>query len=98
MLTSYTSVDKLRKLYPKHAVVVTDAYDANILGLPGLSLEPLDLAPPISQPIYIPLPRSKDIPGFLVNSIIFGAFHAKWLVGQFLLPDELNLTYRFEGL
>jgi len=71
---------------------VTDEDNVRILGLPGLSLEPLDLAPPISEPIYFPLPRNKEIPGFLVRKVIFGAFHAKWLVCECPSFNEPSLT------
>ncbi|KAJ3576183.1 hypothetical protein NP233_g605 [Leucocoprinus birnbaumii] len=81
-----TGAHRLRKLYPKHAIVSTQAYDLQILGFPGLTATPLSTSPLITDVIFQSLPRSAGgPPGLLVDQVRVGAFEVVWKGYEFLV-------------
>lgn len=75
------SANALRKLYPKHSLVSTTAYDLNILAFPGLTSTPIPDSPLITQVLFAPLARGlSELPGVLVDQVKFGAFEGVWQV------------------
>ncbi|KAI0722230.1 P-loop containing nucleoside triphosphate hydrolase protein [Cerioporus squamosus] len=77
---------QLRKLYPNHSIVL--AYDStvNIFGFPGAIIQPLSPPDLISSVYFIPLARRlSQVPGILVDSILFGSFRVAWDKYDFLL-------------
>lgn len=70
---------QLRKLYPKHSIVL--AYDGttNILGFPGAFVQPMSPPDLITNVYFVPLARRlSSIPGVLVDQISFGSFRIAW--------------------
>lgn len=51
-----------------------------MLGLPGVSAEPLENNPLISNLWFNPLPRRYGIPGILSDSVEYGGFDLEWNV------------------
>ncbi|KAI0637987.1 P-loop containing nucleoside triphosphate hydrolase protein [Trametes polyzona] len=77
---------ELRKLYPDHSVVGVNDYNINILGFPGAVAQPISPPDLITTLIFIPLARRlSHVPGVLVDSISYGAFHLAWDKYDFIL-------------
>ncbi|KAI1786675.1 P-loop containing nucleoside triphosphate hydrolase protein [Ganoderma leucocontextum] len=77
---------QLRKLYPKHSVVL--AYDGTIdlLGFPGALVQPMSPPDLITNVYFVPLARRlSNIPGVLVDQISFGSFRIAWDKYEYLL-------------
>ncbi|KAL5527373.1 hypothetical protein ACEPAG_6164 [Sanghuangporus baumii] len=68
--------DLLRKLYPKHSLVMSQDYNLNILEFPLAVSVPLEPDELITNSFYYPLARGSG--GVLLNSVEFGAFHTAW--------------------
>ncbi|KAH8106023.1 P-loop containing nucleoside triphosphate hydrolase protein [Cristinia sonorae] len=74
----------LRKLYPNY--VVKSIVNAEVLGLPGTTVEPVTPADVISQLVFVPLARRiGDVTGVLTQSVRFGLFHVSWRGLEYLL-------------
>ncbi|KAJ2931671.1 hypothetical protein H1R20_g5400, partial [Candolleomyces eurysporus] len=91
---SYTPIsgaDYLRRLHPKHSLVMTSR--ASILNLPGVAAQPLENEHLITNSFFIPLSRRlSGVPGILVDQIEYGAFKIQWNGYDFLL---YQITYPF---
>lgn len=75
------SLHALKKLYPKHSVVMTGDYRLSILSYPGVIKIPVKTAPLISNLVFIPLARSASSrPGLIADFVELGAFHLAWEV------------------
>lgn len=74
----------LRKLYPKHSLVMSQDYNFNVFGFPGAVTMPLKPDELITNTMFIPLARSMGASGILTNSIEFGAFTTAWDVSGLL--------------
>lgn len=89
---SYTPVfgaEALRRLYPKHSLVMTPYGGA--LGYPGVSIQPLEKTPLITNSFFVPLSeRLAGVPGILMEEVLFGAFKVTWNELEFI---QFTVTY-----
>lgn len=74
------SANALKRLYPNHTLIMTPGYGMNLLGTPGVTVEIIEKTPLITNLMFIPLPRSAGVPGFLIDQIEYGAFKLTWSV------------------
>ena len=73
--------DDLRRLYPKHSLVMCADGQINILGTPGVVAEPLKDNPLFTNSYFFPLnPSMVPVAGALVDWIQYGAFSVCWKV------------------
>ncbi|KAI0314801.1 P-loop containing nucleoside triphosphate hydrolase protein [Amylostereum chailletii] len=76
----------LQKLYPNHTVVMTQDYRLNLLNFPGTLVQPLSPSELVTNNIFTPLARnSSPIPGFLAESVEYGAFRLAWETYEYIL-------------
>jgi len=69
----------LRKLYPKHSVVLFADFSVNLFGFPGALIKPLEPSELITSLYFVPLARRLGkIPGVLIDQIKFGLFSVSW--------------------
>ncbi|KAF9247382.1 P-loop containing nucleoside triphosphate hydrolase protein [Melanogaster broomeanus] len=82
-----TASDALRKLYPGHSLVISDDYRLNILSFPGVHVEPHSPSEVVTNTLFASLPRriGDNVPGKLLDSVIFGTFKATWKNQEFLV-------------
>ncbi|KIJ20334.1 hypothetical protein PAXINDRAFT_166412 [Paxillus involutus ATCC 200175] len=82
-----TASDALRKLYPGHSLVISDDFRLNLLSFPGARVEPLSTSEVVTSTVFASIPRrvGGNVPGTLVDSIIFGTFKATWMNQEFLV-------------
>jgi transitional endoplasmic reticulum ATPase len=85
------SADALRKLYPKHSLVMTNGYGFNILAFPAASVTPLENTPLITNLFFMPLSRNTGIPGLLTDQVEFGAFKLNWNVSCYVFIVILSM-------
>jgi hypothetical protein len=77
------SADALRRLYPKHSLVMTTDFRLNPLNFPGARAIPLEEVPLVTNLVFAPLARSLGpLPGVLIDQVEFGAFRLAWDVSQ----------------
>ena len=68
-----------KKLHPKKSLVVSEAWNANLLSYPELLIQPVNMDEVVTTTLFASLPRrSAPRPGVLVQSISFGAFRVAW--------------------
>ncbi|KAF8897713.1 P-loop containing nucleoside triphosphate hydrolase protein [Infundibulicybe gibba] len=80
-----SGADILRRLYPKHSLVVTTARGVDILSFPDVSATPLPNVPLITDVVFIPLARSiGSLPGVLVDQVQLGGFRLDWKTYSFI--------------
>ncbi|PPR04060.1 hypothetical protein CVT24_010635 [Panaeolus cyanescens] len=77
--------DALRRLYPNHSLVMTPGYGMNLFGTPGVTAQPIEKTPLITNLLFIPLARSSGIPGILVDQIQYGAFKVTWSSYEYIV-------------
>ncbi|KAF8076577.1 P-loop containing nucleoside triphosphate hydrolase protein [Lyophyllum atratum] len=78
--------DALRQLYPHRSIVVTTDSALDILSTPGVLAVPMEKSPLVTDTFFVPLGRSLGaVPGFLVESVHFGAFKVSWDKYEYLL-------------
>lgn len=77
------AADALRKLYPKHSLVMDKALA--FFSLPGVALEPLKDMPLTTNLFYLPLPKKAGLPGLLFDQIEMGAFNASWNGNEYIV-------------
>ena len=70
--------DILRKLYPKHSLVMSQDYNLNLLGFPHAMAIPLNPDELITNAFFVQLGRGGG--GVLINNVEFGAFKLAWEV------------------
>ncbi|KAF9226644.1 P-loop containing nucleoside triphosphate hydrolase protein [Gyrodon lividus] len=82
-----TASDVLRKLYPGHSLVISDDYRLNLLSFPDARVEPLSTSEVVTNTIFASIPRriGGDVPGTLIDGVIFGTFKATWMNQEFLV-------------
>ena len=81
LTTAFFSADALRRIYPKHSLVMTRDLQLNILRFPGVKVSPLEKTPMVSNLVFVPLARSLGgLPGILVDQIQFGAYQLSFNV------------------
>ncbi|THH11720.1 hypothetical protein EW145_g459 [Phellinidium pouzarii] len=68
--------DLLRKLYPKHSLVMSQDYNLNILGYPGAVSIPIKPDEVITNSVFQPVGRGTA--GMLLSSVEFGCFMTAW--------------------
>jgi hypothetical protein len=76
-----------------------------VLGFPGLTVEPLERTPLITNLYFIPLSkRLVGVPGLLLDQVEFGAFKVRWnvrttgLVARYRHPSDTALVVRLYSL
>jgi len=74
------STSTLRKLYPGHTIVASDAGSANILSYPAAYVQSLRPDLMISESVFVPFARRMGTPGALVELVSYGCFHVVWEV------------------
>ncbi|KAH7887583.1 P-loop containing nucleoside triphosphate hydrolase protein [Phlebopus sp. FC_14] len=81
-----TASDVLHKLYPGHSLVISDDTRINPLALPGVQVETIS-SNVVTNTRFASIPRrvGGDVPGALVESIIFGAFKLTWKTHDFIV-------------
>ncbi|KAF9057961.1 P-loop containing nucleoside triphosphate hydrolase protein [Panaeolus papilionaceus] len=84
------SANALKRLYPNHTLIMTPGYGMNLLGTPGVTVEIIEKTPLITNLMFIPLPRSAGVPGFLIDQIEYGAFKLTWSGYEFIV---FNVSY-----
>lgn len=73
----------LRKLYPKHSIVLTSDPRLNPLSFPGAYAIPLEKTPLMTDVFFVSLPK-KSGGGALADSIDYAAFRVAWDKYEFL--------------
>ncbi|KAL1738777.1 hypothetical protein HDZ31DRAFT_78091, partial [Schizophyllum fasciatum] len=87
--------DILRKVYPKHSIVLSSDYSLNLTRFPHAVSVPIPDDPLITQLQYVPLARSVGPePGVLVDRVEYGAFRVAWGPYDFL-AYVVNYPYGF---
>ncbi|KAF8917862.1 P-loop containing nucleoside triphosphate hydrolase protein [Mucidula mucida] len=83
---SHYALNALRKLYPKHSIVMTSDYRLNVLQYPHVLKVPMNASPLIANLVFIPLARNMSPrPGLIVDAVELGAFHVAWQHYDFIL-------------
>lgn len=64
-----------------------------VLGFPGLTYEPLERTPLITNLYFIPLSkRLVGVPGLLLDQVEFGAFKVRWNVRTTALVTSMQMA------
>ncbi|KAF4575048.1 hypothetical protein EYR36_006404 [Pleurotus pulmonarius] len=80
------AADALRKLYPDHSLVMTSDWRLQLLNFPGVSAEPIEAAPLVTEVVFIPLARRFGGPlGVVADSVEIGTFKVTWEGLEFIV-------------
>ncbi|KAF7432983.1 hypothetical protein PC9H_004927 [Pleurotus ostreatus] len=80
------AADALRKLYPDHSLVMTSDWRLQLLSFPGVSAEPIEAAPLVTEVVFIPLARRLGGPlGIVADSVEIGTFKVTWEGYEFIV-------------
>ena len=74
------STSQLRKLYPGHTVVASQAGATNILAYPAAYVQSLRPDLMVSESVFVPFARRMGTPGVLVERVKYGCFDVVWEV------------------
>ncbi|KII94889.1 hypothetical protein PLICRDRAFT_128201 [Plicaturopsis crispa FD-325 SS-3] len=81
-----TGATALRKLYPKHSLVMTQDYRLNVLNFAGAYAVPIQDVDLVTNVMFQPLARrSGTAPGVLVDNVQLGGFHLGWDKYEFIV-------------
>jgi hypothetical protein len=86
--STFSSADALKRLYPKHSLVVTEDSLLDVLRFPGTQATPLEKSPLVTNLFFVPVARKLGIPGVLIDSVQFGIFKINWQVWMFGRPQS----------
>lgn len=80
------SADSLRKLYPKHSLVMTADSGINLTNFPGAYALPLASSELVTNVFFVPIAhRLGSIPGILHDKVVFGGFKVAWNKYDFIV-------------
>lgn len=90
--------DALRKLYPDHSLVMTSDWRLQLLSFPGVSAEPIEAAPLVTEVVFIPLARRLGGPlGMVADSVEIGTFKVTWEVSMLVVVPLIDLQWAIQG-